>query len=196
MANRHSNIRPGRSNAVARARAVCNAVRSFLYFTLRCPWVRRRGMVRIPWSVQFWSPHQDITLGNRVQFGPRCLVQCDIQFGDSVLVAQNVAFVGRVDHRVDVVGSAIWDSPRGDDGKTIVEDDVWIGHGCIVMAGVRIGRGAIVAAGSVVTRDILRYGIAAGVPARVIRMRFTPDQIREHEAALGYDEPPEPRSSV
>ena len=56
---------------------------------------------------------------------------------------------------------------------TVVGNDVWIGHGAMVMPGVTVGSGAIIAAGSVVTRDVPPYCIAGGNPARVIRQRFS-----------------------
>ena len=56
-------------------------------------------------------------------------------------------------------------------GPIIIEDDVWLGYRVIVLSGVRIGRGAVIGAGSVVTKDVPAYAIAAGVPARVVRMR-------------------------
>jgi acetyltransferase-like isoleucine patch superfamily enzyme len=137
-------------------------------------------------DVWFWSPHRRIILGDYVSFGPGCTVSCDITFGNKVLIARNVAFISRDDHRVDIVGMPIWDSPRGDRYETIVEDDVWIGYGAIIVTGVTIGRGSIVAAGSVVTRDVPRYAVVAGVPAHVIRTRFTSTEIVVHEARLGY----------
>ena len=51
--------------------------------------------------------------------------------------------------------------------------DVWIGQRAIVMPGVNIGTGAIVAAGSVVTQDIPPYAIVGGVPAKIIKYRFS-----------------------
>jgi len=164
----------------------CNRVRTFIKLDLLNPWVKHGAPIRCPMDVWFWAPHRDITLGNYVQFGPGCSVQCDISIGNKVLIARRVAFVGRDDHRIDVVGSTIWDSGRGDSYKTIVEDDVWIGHAAIVVSGVRIGRGSIVAAGSVVTRDVPPYSIVAGVPANVVKLRFTPAEIEEHERRLGY----------
>ncbi len=183
-----SNVRPGRSPAMFKLRLLLNSLRSWLYFRLRAPWVRRSGMVRVPWSVRMFSPHRDISLGNRVQFGRGCLIQCDCRFGDNILMARDVAFIGRDDHRYDMVGVTLWDSPRGDTRKTVVEDDVWIGFRVTILAGVTIGRGAIVAAGALVTEDVPRYSIAGGVPARVIGTRFTTEQIVAHEDALGYAE--------
>jgi phosphonate metabolism protein (transferase hexapeptide repeat family) len=53
--------------------------------------------------------------------------------------------------------------------------DVWIGHGAIILPGIRIGHGAVIAAGAVVTRDVEPYAIVAGVPARFLKWRFAPE---------------------
>jgi phosphonate metabolism protein (transferase hexapeptide repeat family) len=53
--------------------------------------------------------------------------------------------------------------------------DVWVGHGAIILPGVSIGHGAVVAAGAVVTSDVAPYAVVAGVPARFLKWRFTPD---------------------
>jgi len=109
---------------------------------------------------------------------------CDIDIGNKVLIASDVALLNSDDHRYDIVGKTIWDSGRGDKYKLIIEDDVWIGHGAIILSPATIGRGSIVAAGSVVNQDFPRYSIMAGVPARVVKMRFSPEQITEHEKIL------------
>jgi acetyltransferase-like isoleucine patch superfamily enzyme len=173
---------------MAHLRGIANRVRTAIKFGVFNRWVVHGSHIRCPMGVWFYSPHRRVALGDYVQFGRGCSVQCDIVFGSEILVARNVAFVGRDDHRIDIVGQAIWDSGRGDRYETVVEDDVWIGYGAIVVSGVTIGRGSVVAAGAVVARDVPRYAIAAGVPARTIRMRFSPAEIRAHERLLGYSE--------
>jgi phosphonate metabolism protein (transferase hexapeptide repeat family) len=66
-----------------------------------------------------------------------------------------------------------------------IGNDVWIGHGAIVLPGVSIGDGAVVAAGAVVTRSVAPYAIVAGVPARPLRDRF-PRATAERLHALAW----------
>jgi len=167
-------------------RSAANRFRSVVKLNLLNAWVVHGRHIRCPMSVWFWSPHRKVKLGDFVQFGSGCSVQCDITFGNGVLVGRQVAFVGRDDHRTDVIGKTIWDSGRGDHYETVIEDDVWIGYGAIIIAGVSIGRGSIIGAGAVVNRDVPRYSVVAGVPARVVAMRFTAQQIKAHERILGY----------
>jgi len=55
--------------------------------------------------------------------------------------------------------------------KIIIEDDVWIGHGAIILSGINVAKGSIVAAGSVVTKNVGEYEIVAGNPAKTIGSR-------------------------
>lgn len=59
-----------------------------------------------------------------------------------------------------------------------IGNDVWIGHGVVVLPGVHIGNGAIIGSGAVVTNDVPPYGIAVGVKAKVVKQRFS-DKIAE-----------------
>lgn len=162
-------------------RSLANCCRAILKLDILNPWVRHGRHIRCPMSVWLWSPTRTIVLGDYVSFGPGSSIQCDVIIGSKVLIARNVAFVARDAHVSNVVGCTIWDSPRGDTSQTVVEDDVWIGHGALIVSGVRIGRGSIVAAGAIVTHDVPQYAVVAGVPAKPVKMRFTPDEIRRHE---------------
>ena len=66
-----------------------------------------------------------------------------------------------------------------------IGNDVWIGHGAVIMPGISIGDGAVVGANAVVTRDVGRYAIVAGAPARRIRDRFPPE-VAARLSALGW----------
>lgn len=54
----------------------------------------------------------------------------------------------------------------------VIENDVWVAAGCIILPGVRIGKGAVIAAGSVVTHDVPRYVVVGGNPAQTIKSRL------------------------
>lgn len=91
-------------------------------------------------------------------------------------------------HRVDCVGHYMFDAdfPKNpdDDQDVVIEGDTWIGIGVTILKGVTIGRGSIIAAGAVVTKSCPPYSILAGVPAKVVRKRFSEEQILEHERIL------------
>ena len=60
-----------------------------------------------------------------------------------------------------------------------IGNDVWIGEKCLIMPGVNIGNGAIIAAHAVVTKDVPPYAIVGGVPAKVIKYRFSNEVIEK-----------------
>ena len=64
-------------------------------------------------------------------------------------------------------------------GSVIIGNDVFIGANVSILPGVNIGDGAIIGTGAVVTKDIPPYAIAVGVPAKVIKYRFSDDHIKD-----------------
>ena len=138
------------------------------------------------------APHS-LAIGSNVYIGKGCTIEVDGTIGDHVLIANSVGLVGRHDHDHTVVGVPIRDATwigdadyhgLGQGTGVQIEQDVWLGYGCIVLSGVTIGRGAIVAAGAVVTKDVPAYAIVAGQPARPVGRRFSEDDARRHESLL------------
>jgi acetyltransferase-like isoleucine patch superfamily enzyme len=71
--------------------------------------------------------------------------------------------------------------------KITIGNDVWIGHGAIILGNVTIGNGTILAAGSVVTKDVEPYTIVGGVPAKQLKKRYPESIIKEIEALQWWD---------
>lgn len=169
---------------MAKIRTILNCVRTFLMFHVRYPWIAHGKNVHVQWSTTFWSPRRMIRLGNNVGIGSNCVIQSDLMIGNDVMIAPHVALLSRSTHRYDVVGTSMFQSPRGDKGEIIIEDDVWIGFGAIIMSGVLIGRGSIIAAGAVVLKNVPPYSIFIPNQNHFLRSRFSPEQIEQHEAGL------------
>jgi virginiamycin A acetyltransferase len=74
-------------------------------------------------------------------------------------------------------------------GPIEVGNNVWIGDGVTILSGVTVGDGAVIGAGSVVTRDVRAYSVVAGVPARLLRMRFADDVVKELDGLQWWDWP-------
>jgi len=144
---------------------------------------------------RLWAPSR-ITIGDCVYIGKYVNIEANCSIGDYCLFANHVAIVGRHDHDFHAVGFPVRLSPWIGSKRfpspfiheeAVIESDVWLGFGAIVMTGVRIGRGSIVAAGSVVTREIPPYSIVAGVPANIVAQRFSDSEtIAKHEAAIKH----------
>ena len=74
-------------------------------------------------------------------------------------------------------------------GHTIIGNDVWIGSRAILFSGIKVGNGAVIGAGAIVTKDVPPYAIVAGVPAKIIRYRFSEDIIAKLQEIKWWDYP-------
>lgn len=113
------------------------------------------------------------------------------------------ALVGLGDHPVDRIATHpafysphdpiglrwVTESSVNEQSLLTIGNDVWIGARAIVLGGLKIGDGAIVAAGAVVTKDVERYSIVAGTPARTIRMRFDQETCKQLIDMRWWDTP-------
>lgn len=129
------------------------------------PWSNWAGIDRAC-MLSTLHPNAVLTIGSRCGFSGTVIAAAQsITIGDRVLCGVNSAIMDTDWHGLHPAERAT----RGKCAPILIEDDVWIGAGVLVLKGVTIGRGTVVAAESVVTRSLPPAVIAAGNPARVIR---------------------------
>lgn len=116
-----------------------------------------------------------------------------LTIGNFVSIAQKTTFLLDVEHTTSSISTYPYGAKvlkTGDEatskGDIIIEDDVWIGYGSTILSGVHINQGAVVAAGSVVTNDVPAYAIVGGIPARVIKYRFS-EEVISFLLSLNYE---------
>ena len=163
---------------------------SHLINSLRIKKFRKHGKnIRIGGNPNIF--YSNVECGNDIYIGPNAMFLCHlatIRIGDHVIFGPNVT-IATGNHRTDYVGKWIDQVggsdklPENDQPVTFVGDN-WIGANATILKGVTINKGAIIGAGSVVTKDVPAYSIVVGNPARVVKMRFTEEQIKEHERLL------------
>ncbi len=131
---------------------------------------------------------QSSTIGRYSYVGYDCeILHCEI--GAFCSIANGVV-IGGAQHPLNWIStSPVFYNEAGGTGRhlgnlpvagtpqTVIGNDVWIGSRAQVLAGVRIGNGAVIGAGTVVTKDVPPYAIVGGVPARIIKYRFTEKEI-------------------
>jgi maltose O-acetyltransferase len=122
--------------------------------------------------------------GERIEIGDHCLINHNnvlqagkkvgkITIGNYVHTGANV-MIFAFNHSFDELDIP---SIKQDyyDSDVVIEDDVWVGAGSIILSGVTIGKGSIIGAGSLVNKDIPPYSIAGGIPAKILKSRIKVD---------------------
>jgi maltose O-acetyltransferase len=124
----------------------------------------------------------------------RLLRSCGFTIGRDVYIADDLLIVEELADRGNItIGDRVSIAPRvtlvtsshpnnsrirgfapTSEGPIVIEEDAWLGAGCVVLPGVRIGRGAVVGANSVVHQDVPSLHVVAGQPARTVR-ELTPE---------------------
>jgi acetyltransferase-like isoleucine patch superfamily enzyme len=114
---------------------------------------------------------------------------CGFRIGEDVYIADDLIVVEELSERGNItIGDRVSIAPRVTlvtsshpnhsrtrgfapvaAGPIVIENDAWLGAGCVILPGVRIGRGAVVGANSVVTHDVAPLHVVAGQPARTVR---------------------------
>lgn len=116
---------------------------------------------------------RNLIIGNNIMIGPNLIIECE-------------------DHKYDKIGQDMF-SYRNDkvSGKTIIEDDIWIGANVTILKNIVIGEGAVIGACSLVKQNIHPYTINAGIPSKQIKLRFSLDALKSHlilvQSKYNYD---------
>jgi len=134
------------------------------------PFVKSIQSLRIKEGVTFWFP-EGVSIGRHISINEWVFIDGwgGVTIGDCVRIAHRVSIISE-DHLFDDLSIPIY--KQGKIGKeVIINDDVWIGCGAIILKGVTIGQGAIIGAGSIVTKDVPKNAVVAGNPACIIRHR-------------------------
>lgn len=124
----------------------------------------------IPKGATFYCTKAPLTIGKKVIFGPKPTI-----------------ITG--DHRTDLKDKYIIDITDDEklpenDQPVVIEDGCWIGANVTILKGVTLGHDSVVAAGSVVTKSFPPYSIIAGVPAKLIKRRFSEETRKENDRLL------------
>lgn len=111
----------------------------------------------------------NIQIGNRCSISPYTIVygHGNTKIGNNVIIAGHCMIIPN-NHNFGNTNLPIRDQGNSSKG-IVVEDDVWIAHGCSILDGVTIGKGSVIAAGSVLITNVPPYSVFGGVPARLIK---------------------------
>lgn len=164
-----------------------------VFFTGYFRAIRSMAGPRIRWEIL--KKNGLVTVGQHTYGTPNVYFWDDktkMRIGKYCSIAENVVVLLGGEHRMDWVTTfpfnafqEYWPAARSIEGhphsKGDIEigNDVWVGHGAIILSGVRVGNGAVIGAGTVVTKDVDEYAIVSGNPGRFIRFRFD-EETRAH----------------
>jgi acetyltransferase-like isoleucine patch superfamily enzyme len=153
--------------------------------------VARRGAVRFGrfvWigdGTKIRCHEGEVIIGSKTVLGQECTISAyrHVRIGEQCVIADRAMFID-FDHGVVEVERPI--RVQGIYMRDVeVGSNVWIGYGACILRGVRVGDNAIVGTNAVVTKDVPANAVVGGIPAKILRMREAPQELR-------WPEPVEP----
>lgn len=137
------------------------------------------------------------SIGKYTRIKPFCVIK-NTDVGNYCSIANDVV-IGLGKHPTDYIStnSIFYKSGiRNDFARPIefveeeritIGSDVWIGNGAVILDGVKVGNGAIIASRAVVTKDVPAYAIVGGVPAKILKYRFSSDVVEALEQSQWWN---------
>jgi hypothetical protein len=117
--------------------------------------------------------YPELVIGDNFYAGTDCHISSikRIKIGNNVALASRVTIIDHSHGKSDYsdLEEPVMLRELSTKGEIIIEDNVWIGEGVIVLGGVKIGKNSIIASNAVVTKDVPAYSITGGVPSRIIK---------------------------
>jgi len=137
---------------------------------------------------------QNIHISSHVRIARYAVIyttDAHVYIGSKVGIAPYLKIISG-NHNPSHIGHFMFDADYAkrpeDDKDVIIEGDSWFGINVTILSGVTIGRGSVVAAGAVVNKSMPPYSIIGGMPAKVLKYRFTIEEALEHESKLYPEE--------
>ncbi|MRI01403.1 chloramphenicol acetyltransferase [Kriegella sp. EG-1] len=129
-------------------------------------------------------------IGDKLIIGKFCMIASDVTFimnganhlSDAISSYPFAIFGGDWQH-------AMKNKSYPTKGNTIIGNDVWLGYNATIMPGIRIGDGAIIGSNAVITKDVEPYSIVGGNPGKLIRKRFSDEEIESLLSLKWWDWP-------
>jgi acetyltransferase-like isoleucine patch superfamily enzyme len=113
------------------------------------------------------TPKIEIGDGTSIHLYFHCGAASSVKIGKNVLIAGRVYIT---DHNHEFENSAPLSKDSGlNTEPVVIEDEVWLGEGAVILKGVTVGKRSVIGANAVVTKDVPPYTVVGGVPARIIR---------------------------
>ena len=160
-------------------------------------WAWKKEMKHCGKNVHIRPTQSTIKGVENMSIGDNCLIQKGVMIfctrapliiGNNVGIGPNSTLITG-DHRIDIIGKFLMEVTDAEklpenDLPIVIEDDVWTGANITILKGVTIGHGSVIAAGSVVTKSFPPYSIIGGVPAKLIKRRFSEEEMKENDRIL------------
>ncbi len=129
--------------------------------------IRKGARLEVVGSKKEQTPMIEIGDGTSIHLYFHCGAASSVKIGKNVLIAGRV-FITDHDHEYGNL-DLLYNESGLNTKPVIIEDEVWIGEGAVILKGVTVGKRSVIGANAVVTKNVPPYTVVGGVPARVIR---------------------------